>query len=164
MQPRLGRVVVDDRDQMRPGWNYAEWEARGVPLRIEIGPRDVAAGQVVLVARHDRQKQPVPLEGVVAATDAELTRIQNDLFQAAKKVRTEGSYHIDSWDDFVDLYKGEGGFAWCHWCGDEGVERQIQEQTGATIRNIPLDQENEPGKCIFSGQPSQGRVVFAQAY
>ncbi len=164
LRGELGYVEVDDRDKMRPGWKYSEWEAKGVPLRIEIGPRDVAAGQVMLVARHDRKKQPVPHDGVLAAVGAEMQRIQTDLFQAASRRREAATHRIDSWNDFVDLFKGEGGFAWCHWCGDDDVEEKIQEETGATIRNIPLEQEEEEGVCVYSGRPSQGRVLFAQAY
>jgi prolyl-tRNA synthetase len=164
LQSDLGPVTVDDRDKMRPGWKYAEWEAKGVPLRLEIGPRDVAAGKVMLVARHDRQKQAVPLTGVAAAVSAELERIQDDLFRAAVQRREEATYRLDSWDDFVDLYRGQGGFAWCHWCGDGACEEQIQEETKVTIRNIPLAREEETGACVRCGKPSSGRVVFAQAY
>jgi len=164
LRPSHGRIHVDDRDKMRPGWKYSEWEAKGVPVRVEIGPRDLAAGQVTLAARHDRQKQTVKLAEVAPALEQELTRIQDDLFQAALRRREQMTYRIDSWNDFVDLFQGKGGFAWCHWCGDDDVEKQIQEETGATIRNIPLDREEETGKCVHSGRPSPGRVVFAQAY
>jgi prolyl-tRNA synthetase len=162
--PQAGPVAVDDRDQMRPGWKYTEWEQRGMPVRIEIGPRDVAAGQAMLVARHDRKKSPVALDRLPEILSAELERIQIDLFQTAVRRREEKTHHLDSWDDFVDLFRGEGGFAWCHWCGDGEVEKAIQEETGATIRNIPLDRQDETGKCVRTGRPSPGRVLFAQAY
>jgi prolyl-tRNA synthetase len=164
LRPQVGPVVIDDRDQMRPGWKYAEWEQKGIPLRVEIGPRDVSAGQVVLAARHDRKKSPVPLERLQEAVTKELARIQSGLFQAAVKHREAKTYRLDNWADFVDLFRGEGGFAWCHWCGDGDVEMQIQEETGATIRNIPLDREAETGACVRTGRPSPGRVLFAQAY
>jgi prolyl-tRNA synthetase len=164
LRPSQGLVRVDDREKMRPGWKYSEWEAKGVPVRLEIGPRDVASGQVTLVARHDRQKQAVALAGVVTALEQEMVRIQNDLFQTALRRREQMTYRIDSWDEFVDLFQGQGGFAWCHWNGDAEVEEQIQEKTGATIRNIPLTREEETGSCVYSGQPSPGRVLFAQAY
>ena len=164
LRPALGHVPVDDREKMRPGWKYAEWERKGVPLRIEIGPRDVAAGQAVLAARHDRHKQPVPLDGIAAAVDDELARIQRDLFEAAVLRREQATYRIDKWDDFVDLFQGAGGFAWCHWCEDDACEAQIQDQTKATIRNVPFAREEEAGACVRCGRPSAGRVIFAQAY
>jgi prolyl-tRNA synthetase len=164
LQAAIGRVELDDRDQMRPGWKYAEWEQKGVPLRLEIGPRDLDQGQVVLVSRHDRRKQPVALAGVVQAARQELDRIQADLYQAALARREAASRDIDSWDDFVALFAAEGGFAWCHWCQDDACEERVQEQTGATIRNVPFDRPAEEGTCIVCGRPSPGRVVFAQAY
>jgi prolyl-tRNA synthetase len=164
LQPSYGQVLVDDRDTLRPGWKYVEWERKGVPVRIEIGPRDVASAQGVVVARHDRRKQPVPLAGMPEAVTAELDRIQADLFAAASARREAGSHRLDKWEDFVDLFRGEGGFAWCHWCEDGEVEKTIQEETGATIRIIPFEREEEDGVCIYSGRPSKGRVVFAQGY
>ena len=164
LRPVVGPVVVDDRDTLRPGGKYGEWERKGVPLRIEIGPRDLASEQGMLVARHDRKKQPVPLAGMVDAVDDELKRIQSDLYARACQRREENSHVIDSWDDFVALYQNGGGFAHCHWCGDGEVEQQIQDETGATIRNIPLERDETPGKCIRTGRPSTGRVVFAQSY
>ncbi len=164
LNPVVGPVAVDDRDKMRPGWKYSEWEAKGIPVRVEIGPRDLDAGQVTLVARPDRHKQTVSLDGVAPALTEELERIQDVLYQTALRRREQRSYRVDSWDEFVDLFKGEGGFAWCHWCEDADVERRIQEETGATIRNIPLERKEEEGVCVYSGRPSRGRVVFAQAY
>ncbi len=164
LRDRFGPVIVDDRDKLRPGWKYSEWEAKGVPVRIEVGPRDLAAAQGVLVARHDRRKQPVPLAGMPEAIADELARIGQDLFQAALDRREKATFHLDSWTDFVDLFQGSGGLAWCHWCEDVQCEEQIQTETKATIRNIPLDRELEVGKCVRCGKPSPGRVVFAQAY
>jgi len=164
LKPALGPIIVDDRDKMRPGWKYAEWERKGVPLRLEIGPRDVASGQVMLAARHDRKKQPVPLDGLLETVQKELDRIQTDLFENAVKRREDATHTIDSWDDFLALYDGAGGYAHCHWCGDAACEAQIQEETKVTIRNIPLDQEAESGTCVRCGKPSTGRVAFAQAY
>ncbi|MFH1842583.1 MAG: proline--tRNA ligase [bacterium] len=164
LKPALGQIIVDDRDKMRPGWKYTEWERKGVPLRLEIGPRDVASGQVMMAARHDRQKQPVSLDGLLETVQKELARIQADLFAIAVKRRKDATYRIDSWDDFLALYAAEGGYAHCHWCGDAACEAQIQEETKVTIRNIPLDREEESGTCVRCGKPSPGRVAFAQAY
>jgi prolyl-tRNA synthetase len=160
----FGPVQVDDRDKMRPGWKYAEWEAKGVPVRIEIGPRDVAAGQAMLAARHDRKKTPVPLDGLAGALRSELDRIQRDLYDAAVARREQNTHRLDDWDAFLRLFEGEGGFAHCHWCGDDACEARIQEETRVTIRNVPLDREEEAGTCVRCGRPSRGRVVFAQAY
>jgi prolyl-tRNA synthetase len=160
----LGRIEVDDRDTMRPGWKYAEWESTGVPVRLEIGPRDLASGQAMMAARHDRRKQAIPLDGALPAVRDELERIQDDLFAIAIRRREEGTVRPESWDDFTALFRGPGGFAWCHWCEDGACEAQIQEETKATIRNIPLARQEEAGACVRCGRPSRGRVVFAQAY
>jgi prolyl-tRNA synthetase len=164
LRDEFGPVRVDDRDKMRPGWKYAEWEAKGVPVRIEIGPRDVASGQVMLAARHDRRKTPAPLAGLPEALRNELERSQRDLFAAALARREQNTCRLENWDDFIALFAGAGGLAWCHWCEDGDCELQIQEETRATIRNIPLAREEEAGTCVRCGRPSRGRVVFAQAY
>ncbi len=164
LKPVAGVVPVDDRDKLRPGGKYTEWEQRGVPVRFEIGPRDVAAAQCVMVSRHDRKKTPVPLAGAARALADELARIQADLLRLAQGRRESATVRLERWDDFRALYEAEGGFAWCHWCGDGACEARIQEETKVSIRNIPLDREAETGACIRCGRPSAGRVVFAQAY
>ena len=117
-----------------------------------------------LPTQHDRRKTPAPLAGLAGALRDELARIQGDLFTAALARREQNTCRLDSWDDFVSLYEGAGGFAWCHWCEDDNCELQIQEETRATIRNIPLAREEEAGSCVRCGRPSPGRVLFAQAY
>ncbi len=164
LRPVAGVVAVDERDKLRPGAKYAEWERKGIPVRFEIGPRDLAAGQVVMAARHDRRKTTVPLEGAPRALADELERIQADLYARALARREAATVKLDTWDEFRALYAGDGGFAWCHWCGDGACETLIQEETKVTIRNIPLQREAETGACIRCGRPSTGRVVFAQAY
>jgi prolyl-tRNA synthetase len=161
----FGPVRVDDRDTMRPGWKYAEWEAKGVPLRLELGPRDLDGQQVMMAARHDRRKQPAGFATVAGTVKAELDRIQQDLYDRALRRREENTHTVDTWDDFLDLYTSRGGgFAWCHWCGDGVCEQQIQDETKVTIRNLPFGRDETPGTCIKCGRPSIGRVVFAQAY
>jgi len=164
LKPQFGFVPVDDRDNLRPGGKFAEWEQCGVPARFEIGPRDLAAGQAVLVTRHDRRKVTVPLAGAADALRDALDRMQRELFAAALARREAATVRLETWDDFKALYAGEGGFAWCHWCGDGDCERAVQEETKVTIRNVPLQREEERGACIRCGRPSSGRVVFAQAY
>jgi len=165
LAPAVGRVHVDDRDKMRPGWKYGEWERKGVPVRLELGPRDLAGQQVMMAARHDRNKQPVGFAVVAEAVQAELERIQQDLYDTAVRRREENTHVIDTWDDFTDLFtKRGGGFAQAHWCGDGGCEEAIQEKTKVTIRNLPFGRDETPGECVHCGKPSIGRVVFAQAY
>jgi prolyl-tRNA synthetase len=165
LRPVVGPVHVDKRDKLRPGWKYAEWERKGVPLRLELGPRDLAGQQVMMAARHDRQKQPAGFQTLVETVQAELERIQQDLYDSALRRREENTHVVDSWDGFLDLFANRGGgFAHCHWCGDGGCETRIQDETKVTIRNMPLDRDETPGACVKCGRPSLGRVVFAQAY
>ena len=127
--------------------------------------RDLAGQQVMMAARHDRNKQPVGFAVVAEAVQAELERIQQDLYDAAIRRREENTYVIDSWDDFTDLYANRGGgFAQAHWCGDGACEKAVQEKTKVTIRNMPFGRDETPGECVHCGKPSIGRVVFAQAY
>jgi len=155
---------VDKRDNMRPGWKYAEWERKGVPLRMEIGPRDLKDDQVMMAARHDRNKQAVKIADLGTAVPAELERIQQDLFDRAKQRLVDATVEIDSWDDFTKLFQGDGGFAHCHWCGDAACEQAIQDKTKVTIRNIPFDRDETPGECVHCGNKSIGRVLFSQSY
>ena len=164
LTPVVGKVHVDNRDKMRPGWKYAEWERKGVPLRLELGPRDLAGQQVMMAARHDRKKQAVGFQVLATEVVAELERIQQDLYDQALQRRADATVEIDSWDDFVALYEGEGGFAHCHWCGAGECEEAIQEKTKVTIRNLPFGRDETAGTCVHCGEPSIGRVVFAQGY
>lgn len=164
LRPIVGPVHVDKRDNMRPGWKYAEWERKGVPLRMEIGPRDLNDEQVMMAARHDRNKQPVKFADLATAVPAELERIQSDLFAAAKKRLVDATCELNTWEEFTKLYEGEGGFAYCHWCGDGDCEQAIQDKTKVTIRNIPFERDETEGVCIHCGKKSIGRVLFAQSY
>jgi len=164
LRPEVGRIEVDDRDNLRPGWKYSEWERKGVPLRLELGPRDLQQQSVMLKARHDRAKTVVPFADVVAGVTQELARIQQDLYDRAVQRREENTHTIDSWDDLVKLYENGGGFAWAHWCGDGACEQTIQDETSVTIRNIPFERDETPGACVRCGKDSIGRVLFAQAY
>ncbi len=164
LRPLVGPVHVDKRDNMRPGWKYAEWERKGMPLRMEIGPRDLNDQQVMMASRPDRKKQPVKFADLAAAVPAELERIQQLLFDAARARLDEALITLETWDEFTALYQGEGGFSLCHWCGDGDCERAIQDKTKVTIRNIPFERDQSEGTCIHCGNKSIGRVLFAQSY
>lgn len=157
------RVHIDNRDQLRPGWKFAEWELKGVPLRAEIGPRDVAAGETRLARRHSGEKGQIKLAELIAEAPRILEGIQKDILQRALDYRASRTRQVDTWDDFV-AGLDEGGFLEAHWDGTGETEARIQEKTKATIRCIPLDAPEDPGTCILSGEPSARRVVFARAY
>ncbi|GAB4367152.1 MAG: proline--tRNA ligase [Calditrichia bacterium] len=163
LKPHFG-IHLDDREQYKPGFKYTEWEMAGVPLRIEIGPRDVESHQVVFVRRDTREKIPVSVDSLHQKIQEILDRIQNDLFQRALNFRKENTRRVDSYEEFKQVLEEKGGFIEAHWCGDPEVEEMIKEETKATIRVIPFDQERETGKCMVTGKPSPGRVIFAKAY
>ena len=165
-------VVLDDRDTVSPGFKYNEWELRGVPVRLEIGPRDVEQGTCVAVPRvptrglHDgekRQKESIPLSDAPQALKRLLDDLQKALFDRALKFREEHSYMTDDYEGFkADIEKG--GFFWAHWCGSGACEEKVKDETKATIRCLPFDAEPEAGKCFVCGAQSQQRVVWARAY
>ncbi|HEY7599740.1 MAG TPA: aminoacyl--tRNA ligase-related protein, partial [Candidatus Limnocylindrales bacterium] len=157
------RFKVDWREES-PGFKYSHWELRGVPFRLEVGPRDVAAGQGDLVRRTDRAKEPVSLAALAAELPQRLAGYQASLFQRAVEFRAANTHSVDSYADFKATLDERGGFILGHWCGDGACEKQINAETGATIRVIPFDAPAESGKCLFDGRPSDRRVVFARAY
>jgi prolyl-tRNA synthetase len=156
------RVEIDDRE-LRPGEKFYEWEKKGVPIRIELGPKDVAKNAAVVVRRDTGEKQNIALDALASEITKLLETIQKDLYTKALERRVTNTKTADSWDDFTQAIK-EGNFVLAHWCGDAEVEKQIKEETGATIRCIPFDQVQASGACIQSGRPSTGRVLFAKAY
>ncbi|GAB4330533.1 MAG: proline--tRNA ligase [Calditrichia bacterium] len=157
-------VVLDDRDQYKPGYKYNEWEMAGVPMRIEIGPRDVENNQVMLVRRDTREKTPASVDDLHRTVSAFLDEIQKGLFQRALKFREENTHRVDTYEEFKQVLEEKGGFIEAHWNGDPAVEEKIKEETKATIRCIPFNREKEKGKCMVTGEPSEGRVLFAKAY
>lgn len=157
-------VHIDDREQYTPGWKFNEWELRGVPLRIEIGPRDVEKGQVILVRRDDGSKESVPQNRLRDTVVEVLDEIQKNLFERCKKFRDENTAAIDDFGDFREKMEDPGLFARSHWCGSGECEAAIKEQTKATIRCIPLDADEERGRCVLCGKDSSRRVIFARAY
>jgi prolyl-tRNA synthetase len=157
------RLEVDWREES-PGFKYNHWELRGVPFRIEVGPRDVAAGQGTLVRRVDRSKEAVPLDRLAAELPLRLSGYQQELFQRALDFREANTHHVDDYEAFKRVNEEQGGFIWAHWCGSAECEAQVNQETGATIRNIPFDAPPDSGACILDGRPSDRRVVFARAY
>ena len=158
------RVKYDDSDNQRPGWKFAEYELKGVPVRIAVGPRDLENNQVEIARRDTKEKTTVSMEGITETVAQLLLDIQSNLFNRAKKYRDEHITKVDSWDDFIATLDTKAGFVSAHWDGTPETEDKIKEMTKATIRCIPLNNEQEAGTCILTGQPSVQRVLFARAY
>jgi prolyl-tRNA synthetase len=158
------RVKYDDTDNARPGWKFAEWELKGVPVRLAIGPKDLEKNQVEIARRDTGVKESASLDGLTAHIQGVLDEIQQNLYDRAKAYRDSHITPVDSWDAFRQVLEEKGGFVSAHWDGSPETEEKIKEETKATIRCIPLDNPQEPGTCIYSGKPSKERVLFALAY
>lgn len=158
-------VKIDDRDTLRPGFKFAEWELKGVPVRIAMGPRDMENGTVELARRDTLEKVSVSQEGLGARIEKLLDEIQENIYAKALKFREDNIRKVDTWEEFKEEIK-KGGFLLCHWDGTSETEEKIKEETKATIRCIPIDSVvcEEEGKCIYTGKPSHRRVVFAISY
>ena len=158
------RVKYDNSDNNRPGWKFAEYELKGVPIRIAVGPRDLENNQVELARRDTKEKTAISLEGLTETVAALLLEIQSNLLQRATKHRDDHITSVDTWDEFINVLDNKTGFVLAHWDGTAETEEKIKDQTKATIRCIPLDNPLEVGKCILTGNPSKQRVLFARAY
>ncbi len=158
------QLKLDDRDQYKPGWKFAEWEQRGVPVRIELGPRDLEKGQVVLVRRDTGEKLMVSQDEAVDRLPALLEEIQADLFRRATEFRTAHTHRVDDYETFKQSLEEKGGFYYAHWDGTPETEARVKEETKATIRCIPFDEPEEEGACMVTGKPSRRRVLWARAY
>lgn len=157
-------VKYDDDASAKPGWKFAEYEMRGVPVRIAIGPRDLENATAEVARRDTRTKQVMSLAALPAGIPKLLDDIQQSIYNKALKFREEHTTRVDTFDEFKKVLQAKGGFLLAHWDGTAGTEQKIKDLTQATIRLIPLDGEREKGKCVFSGNPSERRVVFAVAY
>ena len=157
------RVMLDDRDAYTPGWKFAEWELRGVPLRLEIGPKDIEKAQVMLVRRDTREKRPTPVAGLPAEVERLLADIQRTLFERAVQFRDDHTSRTTSYDEFKQVMEGRPGFVIAPWCGSAACEAQIKTDTQATIRSLPLS-GTEGGACVRCGQPAVSEAWFAKAY
>ena len=168
LTPKLKRLGIsfkyDDRDTQRPGFKFAEYELKGVPIRLAIGGRDMENGTVELARRDTREKSTVQQEGLDTYISELLEDIQTNIYKKAADYRTEHITEANSYDEFKELLDGKAGFIYAHWDGTSETELKIKEETKATIRCIPLDNKLEDGICIYSGKPSIQRVLFARAY
>ena len=158
------RVKYDDNDNARPGWKFAEYELKGVPIRIAMGMRDMENNVAEVARRDTKEKQTISLDGLADHLKNLLDEIQQNIYNRALAFRDEHITNADSWDEFVQLLDGKGGFIAAHWDGTPETEEKIKEQTKATIRCIPLNNIPEAGSCILTGKPSKERVLFARAY
>lgn len=156
-------VKLDDRDNVRSGFKFSEWEVKGVPVRLAVGPRDMAGNTVELARRDTLEKKVIPVEGLAAYVSDLLGQIQQNIYDKALAFREANTFEVNSYDEFKQRIE-EGGFLLCHWDGTTETELKIKEETKATIRLIPEWDNPEPGVCMYSGKPSKQRVVFARAY
>jgi len=158
------RVKYDESDNARPGWKFAEYELKGVPLRIGIGARDLENNAVEVARRDTKEKMTLPMDGLAINIGKLLDTIQEAIFNKAFAFRDTHITPADSWDEFLALLDNKGGFVSAHWDGTSETEDKIKELSKATIRCIPLENKQEEGSCVLTGAPSQQRVLFARAY
>lgn len=157
-------VKYDDRDTHKPGWKFAEYEFKGVPVRLAMGPRDLENGTVEVVRRDTLEKESLQQKDIANKVEHLLENIQQNLFQKALDFRDNNSHVVNTYEEFKDLIDTKGGFIYAHWDGSAETEEKIKQETKATIRCIPLAGKKEEGKCMVSGKPSKQRVIFAKAY
>ncbi|MDX2443491.1 MAG: proline--tRNA ligase [Bacteroidales bacterium] len=157
-------VKYDDRDTHKPGWKFAEYELKGIPVRLTLGPRDIENGTIEIARRDTLEKKTLPQEGIASYIANLLEEMQQNIYNKAFDFRSVNTFKVDTWGEFKEIINGSGGFVHAHWDGTKETEQKIKEETKATIRCIPIDSEVEPGKCVFSGKPSTRRVLFAKAY
>ncbi|MFZ1799615.1 MAG: His/Gly/Thr/Pro-type tRNA ligase C-terminal domain-containing protein, partial [Chitinophagaceae bacterium] len=157
-------VKYDDADHTRPGWKFSEYEMKGVPVRVAIGARDLENNTVEIARRDTKEKITVPLEGITDYIKNLLAEIQEAIFKKAEKFRNENIIEVNTLDEFKQALDTTGGFISAHWDGTSDTEEKIKELTKATIRCIPLNNQQEAGTCILTGKPSSQRVLFARAY
>ena len=156
-------VKYDDRDTQKPGWKFNEYEFKGVPVRLAIGPRDLDSNSIEVARRDLLTKEIGPLDNITEHIEKLLVDIQNTLYKKALDYRTENTVDVDTWEEFVAQIE-KGGFVNAHWDGTDETEEKIKQETKATIRCIPLNNKLENGKCVLTGKPSKQRVLFARAY
>jgi prolyl-tRNA synthetase len=157
-------VKYDDRDNNKPGFKFADYELKGVPVRIAIGPRDLENNTVEVARRDTLTKETIPMDNITAHIQGLLKDIQENIYKKAFDFRKENTFYVDKWDEFLRILDDKGGFIMAHWDGTAETEEKIKEETKATIRCIPFDSPEEDGICVYSGKPSKRRVLFARSY
>ncbi len=157
-------VKFDNRDTHKPGWKFAEYELKGVPVRLALGPKDLENGTVEVARRDTREKEVISLESVTTHIKSLLVDIQDNIYKRAFDYRAANTSVANNWEEFTNILDEKGGFIEAHWDGTAETEDKIKEETKATIRCIPIDTKDEEGNCIYSGNPSKRRVIFARAY
>jgi prolyl-tRNA synthetase len=157
-------VKYDNRDTQKPGYKFAEYELKGVPVRLAIGPRDAEEGTVEVARRDTLTKETVSRDNIIERVQTLLDEIQKNIYTKAVKFRDENTYRADTWEEFTDIIENRGGFVMAHYDGTPETEEKIKDLTKATVRAIPLNSPGEEGKCILTGKPSERRVLFARAY
>jgi prolyl-tRNA synthetase len=157
-------VKLDDRDTHKPGWKFAEYELKGVPVRIAIGPRDIENNTVEIARRDTLEKQVISSDQLIDVVSELLEDIQSNIFKKAMDFRTRNTHRVDTYEEFKKVIEEKGGFVLAHWDGSSETEEKIKEETKATIRCIPLENEKEEGVCMVTGKKSERRVIFAKAY
>jgi len=157
-------VRYDDRDNNKPGWKFADYELKGVPVRLAIGPRDLENNTIEVARRDTLTKETISLDKILDHVPQLLDDIQKNIYAKALEFRKENTFYVDTWDEFLSILDNQGGFIMAHWDGTTETEEKIKEETKATIRCIPFDSPEEKGKCVYSGKPSNRRVLFARSY
>ncbi|MBC8006251.1 MAG: proline--tRNA ligase, partial [Verrucomicrobia bacterium] len=157
-------VKYDNNDNKKHVWKFEEYELKGVPVRIAMGPRDLENGTVEVARRDTLEKQVVSIENIELFIQQLLNDIQENIFTKALNYRTQMTTPVDTFEEFKDILQNKGGFILAHWDGTAETEQKIKDETKATIRCIPFDQVAEDGVCVYSGKPSKGRVLFALSY
>ena len=157
-------VKYDDRDNNKPGWKFADYELKGVPVRLAIGPRDLENNTIEVARRDNLTKETIPIDKIYEHIPKLLDVIQENIYNKALNFRKENTFYVDNWDDFLKVLDNQGGFIMAHWDGTVETEEKIKEESKATIRCIPFDSPEEQGKCVYSGKPSNRRVLFARSY
>ena len=158
------RVRFDNRDSQRPGFKFAEWELKGVPIRIAIGPKDFENNTWEVARRDNLSKEIISNDNIIKHIETLLIDVQNNIFNKALLFRKENTHRVDTWDEFKNIIETKPGFIEAHWDGTSETEDKIKAETKATIRLIPINPEIEEGKCVYSGKKSKFRVLFAKAY
>lgn len=157
-------VKYDNRDTQKPGFKFADYELKGVPVRLAIGPRDADEGTVEVARRDTLFKETVSRDNVVGHVTALMDEIQNNMLRKASEFRDRSTYYVETWEEFRDIIENKGGFVMAHWDGTPETEEMIKNETKATIRIIPFDSPAEKGRCVRTGKPSERRVLFARSY